>query len=57
MIGTVDQPRSPRITSMPLMPGQAEVEDHGVGVVVGGEAQRLLPGRGERRRRSPGPAG
>ena len=47
MIGTVVQPRRPGDDLEAVDAGQAEVEDHEVGVVVGGEAQRVLAGGGE----------
>ena len=41
----------------PVHPGQAEVEQHDVGVVAGGELQRLLPGLGQVDVVAPGLAG
>ena len=47
MIGMRVQPRSPRMTSTPSMPGKPEVEDDEVGVLARGERQRRLARRRE----------
>ena len=54
MIGTELHPLMPRITSMPSIPGQAEVEQDHIGVEVGGPVQPLLAAPGHHHLVAPG---